>query len=539
MKEPQIDIYATATQGYLNKVGWKKKFLRYWGTETVDGIEVLKKRHYYYPSISDDDKKLFQHLNVYEDLKSSSMSGISSAWMYLNAGADDLEDYTTEAIVQQVDFDIPDGKYAVNISRKYKLTKGRYNKILIEYEDPLRLFNTELTDAEVITLITNNYQDVLDNYTVEGGEEDSVVNVVATHVMLGSDAFDGEITEVVSTYAEYGSEGSYEVKEGYSITIQLEQVGAVTGTDAIIVAIENYVTAKLAAEAEATALANATRSWLTSSTTEEKTDDYLWYKGQLRASVFDPENLKTADCISLVQGALDTGYKKKSVPWYKKLLGLIIFVVAFYFSGGTAAATLGQLAYSVSVATLAVSLASAAMAAWGDELGASAVGEFASKVSVLSTFLGIAAVISNISNMITAAMKEVTTKGIVQTVSDLIVDKITALYSSYTVDLTLTKGIELLNKVFSLYSSNKLESLQSKLADKSNVLAAQEEEMNGHSIEEQQRLYHMSMMFSKGYTENIQQDMGVYEIDYLYEPTAAANQKGTMHIGNICRRSFY
>jgi len=381
---------------------------------------------------------------------------------------------------------------------------------------------------ELSTYIRANYEAILDNYIVEAAEESEIVNLVTMFVLTGSEAFTAEIANITYTYGESRTTtGGILLIPAISIELKVTNIGVVDADDSIIDNIIAYKNKKPAAT-----ISSIFNKYTT------VTDD-IWYKSRLRASVFESSTLKSKDCIQLIKGALDTGYTKKKVPWYKKVLGILVFVVVFWISGGTAATSFTAFATAFGTATLAVSLLSAAMAAWGDEVGAGAVGKFAQGVSKIGTFLAVAAVVSNVANAISTALKEAGKGSLLSVLKTKITTYIKDTFRRYTSELTLNNTIDLTNRVFGLYSNNKLESLESKLKEKSNLLQKQEEEMRGENIEETQRLYNLSLMFSKVYTENIKQDTGRFEIDYLYEPTRYPGQKGTMHIGNICRRSFF
>jgi hypothetical protein len=355
-------------------------------------------------------------------------------------------------------------------------------------------------------------------------------------VLTGSEAFTAEIVNITYTYGESSTiTGGILLIPAISIELKITNVNVVDANDSIIDNIIAYKNKKLSS---LLAIISAALNKNTTNKNTTVTDD-IWYKSRLRASVFESSTLKSKDCIQLIKGALDTGYAKKKVPWYKKILGILVFVVVFWISGGTAATSFTAFAAAFGTATLAVSLLSAAMAAWGDEVGAGAVGKFAQGVSKIGTFLAIVTVVSNIANAIRTVLKEAGKGSLLSVLKTKITTYIKDTFRRYTSELTLNNAIDLTNRVFGLYSNNKLESLESKLKEKSNLLQKQEEEMRGENIEETQRLYNLSLMFSKVYTENIKQDTGRFEIDYLYEPTRYPGQKGTMHIGNICRRSFF
>lgn len=63
-----------------------RKLMRLWGTEWVDGVEVLHYRRFYYPHWlrPDNYEKLTRYLGAYKDLEEYQPEGIESAWFYLN-----------------------------------------------------------------------------------------------------------------------------------------------------------------------------------------------------------------------------------------------------------------------------------------------------------------------------------------------------------------------------------------------------------------------------------------------------------------------
>lgn len=93
MKRPQPDIGDTLRTAFIGSLGGCRKFKRLWGTEWVNGTEVMTRKQYYYPS----DKRLagferlFKYLGVYEDVKDSKPKGVKNAWFYLNKNKGPLD----------------------------------------------------------------------------------------------------------------------------------------------------------------------------------------------------------------------------------------------------------------------------------------------------------------------------------------------------------------------------------------------------------------------------------------------------------------
>jgi len=111
MKRPSVDISQRTLAKYTQERGYLNKFVRYWGTTWVNGEEVLIPRNYYYngtqtpyksvleekctgdapggmPLPCTRERKLFEFLNVWEDLRDGEKDGIENAWLYLNSSKD-------------------------------------------------------------------------------------------------------------------------------------------------------------------------------------------------------------------------------------------------------------------------------------------------------------------------------------------------------------------------------------------------------------------------------------------------------------------
>ena len=86
MKRPQPDIGDILRDSYIASMGDCRKFKRLWGTEWVNGTEVMTRKQYYYPESkrSEEFEKLFRFLGTYEDIKDSKPEGIRHAWFYVN-----------------------------------------------------------------------------------------------------------------------------------------------------------------------------------------------------------------------------------------------------------------------------------------------------------------------------------------------------------------------------------------------------------------------------------------------------------------------
>lgn len=550
MKKPQIDLFEKTVQRHINQVGFKNKFLRLWGH---DGTSLTEKQ-YYYPIIHPSKVELFKLLGIYKDLVEAQgkMSGIESAWVYLNPKKVDVSTLTDEILIQELEFDIPDGIYTLNITPNvsFQRTRSRRNsELAVIMEDKLGLL--EYSDKVALgEYIKSNYDDVLKNYIVEGAEDDATLNLILMYILKGSTSFSCTIksteyaltnnVKVIET-EEYSESYKYSVKS-ISMDLEIKQIGTVTRNDPLVKSIldgkEDYEKSKIKNTAK------STNRILGSTLNRKGQTNSVWLNGKLRVSMFDSKELKTKDLIKLLSNSVDTGYKKKEAKWYKKLIGIIVFVVVFYFTGGTAATTFAAFASAFGAATLAVMALSAGMAAWGDETGAAAVGEFSQTVNKVGMVIGIAAIVTTVINTVGQAAaqqvaaeaakqgvklstaeiaKQVAQRSLIDTLKGMVVDYFK---SSFMTNLSLEQGLAVTNRLFSMYSKNKIEDLQDRLK------SVQQQNAEYAQFEEENRSRDIGKSLIKSHGEMFHQN-SVDKYDYMYESWSSP-----MHIGNIQRTSW-
>ena len=559
MKKPQIDIFANSVHTYIKGLGFKKKFLRLWGHNG----SVLTEKHYYYPSISPNDVKLFKLLGIYKDLADAQgkMEGVEKAWVYLNPKKADVTKLDDDLLIQQLEFQIPDGIYTINIVPNviHKRTGwgSRANTTQVT-QDTLGLLN--YADKTALgNYIKDNYAQVLDKYIVQPVGKTAIEKLVVMHIFSGSNAFTHTIKSV-----EYGlmnlvrvvetDEGresyKYSVKS-ISVDIEIKQTGVVTTTDPLVKSILNQ-RAKAKAEAAA-ARAEKTSARINNDTLSEGlfgrasvTNDFF-LANQMRVSIFDSKVLKTKPLIRLIQDSLDTGYEEKKAKWYQKLIAPIVFIVVFVLvivSGGAAAPSLSLVATAFTVASLAVVALSAAMNAWGDEVGAREAGSFSQAMNKVGIVIGIVAIVHSITTalareatkqVIAEAAKEGITlstaeiakqaasRSIIDTLKGMVADLFT---SGVSTNLSLEQAMGITNRLAGMYQQNKLEKLSDKLK------SLQQQNADNSNYEEEARSRDLGRALIKAHGELFIQD-SVDKYDYMYEPWTSP-----MHIGNIQRTSW-
>ena len=622
--------------GYIQTVGWKNKFLKYWGTEVIDdGIEVLKEKTYTYPkSLVDED--LLRHLKVYEDVMASNPEGIVLAWLYINP-----DKFNKDAVVYKQDeapmytyvksgdiwLDtnnedtqykyngstwVPDSSSIVGLANgniEGDVLANKINRELDEdkqytiyivslygsntlYEAVDKIADVEITGdyteymANLKEYILDNYVDILANYTVEGDNDNSIAYLISKYAMmpdvekLDVDIVDLAITTLDKPITYDDADGNVRKPIWYrpqtykdvtiTITLNVHRNSSINDTDPVFIHIAEGDRIRALEAQQLLEDENAesdgifsTLSWVK----PEVTNDYF-YKNRLRASVLSHKEsgIKVKDAVNLVTASFDSGYQQKKTKWYKKFIGIIVFIIAVILaipSGGAslsaaaAAMTLGEVAFALAIGALAVNLTVAAMSMWGDTTGAQANQPFAKAAGILSTFVGIANIINNIVNKIvlasateavkqeamkqaamelgTEASKEAVTELAkeyaieatrsitIDGVKEYVSDMVTGVVNSIT-KVSLEQAIRTVNFVAKFVMANETVSLQKELEAKKNALAKQEEELATQTALQRD----LSMAFMNSYTKPLEGMKEPFEVDWQYEGTS-----GPLHSGNI------
>lgn len=375
MKE-HIDFFETFRGELIGKLGFRSKFIRYWGTQTIDGVEVLNKNFMVYPGFDTNIniKRMLKILNMTSDIESADFSPIAGFYLWLNPdkGAADLLELNREILAERVDTLCPQDEW------KY----GTIN--YIEKQDP-SIFNG-YTKEQLLAYIDNDYRRIFDrdNGFVVG--DTLIENLMGKYVLFDDGTeFDVEVlsssvTAVPTNISVYITDpeggGTYKSKQvrytGLSISIRYKRKVFDIDPNGLLITtmFEEAEEAKVKELKELMAGYNEydeTGGYVE----QEPLTNEVWYKGQLRVSALRAKGISVTSTLELVLGALDTGQIKKKVPWYKKVLGFVLIVIALvitYYTGNVGF-TASAIAYAMGAAILIMVLI---QAQWGKNNAAAA-----------------------------------------------------------------------------------------------------------------------------------------------------------------------
>ena len=538
MKKPQPDLNERLKDTFVAKTGANRKLKRLWGTDVVNGVEVLHaRRHYHKTSARPDNyEKLFKFLKVYEDIKDYKGEGVKSAWFTLNKsiGPEDLSTSSSYIAdnLNRMWWDSNDGAMPENLTLTTSVVVhetfsnsgsvsgidwGASKEVLKQYfvdnyetvwdnkkivQEGTGVINKgSIVDTNTSTQVPDEddlspddpWMAILSRYALR----DSGVPCTIKDIEVGLDTARGAVynTVVITIeipYIEFNISDPIvqRVLNDLSITAfpttrgRFSRGGAYTG----FVSSNEHVTQTLAKQVnyyetaddkDATVVSRSYLQW-EDSTMQASVYETLWLKDgsrwYLRADAIDnPKSygLTHVELNTYIFGLLDTGYKKDKVPVWKKIVAVVVFIVAVvltYLSFGTMTgytAPIMAAAYSVLIGALVVSLVTLAFSAIGMNEWAMAFASVSKDIEPLVTIATIIMVIDIIGSAATT-ISEVGVSGLVESVvAEMATNFATGLADLMAGSIT-TEAIAVVNKAVSVYSSvqlSKIDSINSRNKD--------------------------------------------------------------------------
>lgn len=557
MAKSYIDFFETFKGEFLATTRFKNKFIRLWGTEYVDGIEVLKDKFVVYPNTSSQNVQRFLKLiNAQEQINSAKFEGVTSYYFWLNSSkADTLsQDNIEDVIASKINAYCDIGEelsftLTFSSNKDYNYFKG-------------------FTKTDIYNYIASDYDasyNQLENYAIG---DTLLTNVIGSYILFDNqEHFNTSLVDaavVAVPYAENITSRKTRYKASIVIKLKSKRVSNVLASSSLITHIIDESN-----EANRTAL----QQFLESSTNEtvsnesiwiksrrDKTD-FAWYKGRLRVSFLNDKSLKTKDRVKILLSALDTGYTQKKAKWWQKLLGPVLIVIAIVIAvvtvgwGAPASAYLTAIAIATGISALTMTLLQVYFAKHGQGGAASYMGRWVKIASIISTVTGIAGMLSNLSRKFAteAFVREAVKQGAQETtvrtaaalmstaelasasaaigasvnvgvigtvVKEIVFSSVTSGWQSMvsTAMKVIKFAVDMLGKMKAKSMNSEINSL-TEARDK---VAEELEDMNDKEL-------HIGIENIKWYTDELRSDNLQFEVDYLYEGTQM----------NIGRPSFY
>lgn len=530
--KPFTDFYMTTMGSYLSNTLMFNSMIKYWGTHTVDGIEVLNEKFYLYPADKEsiNYRKIVTMFNMASSLKGANFGDVDNYYLYLNANKATDEAYTTTTLASKINL-------LMVIGTKYKSSIS-----LTDSLDPLKFAN--YTKEQMIQYVDTNYSTLVD-HVVTGSGADVLSDTLGTYVLFDDGEHldvsitniqmtpipttvitnvDGYTLETIKYITSILFEVEYSMRSNVTTSSKLVQ--------AIVTETNEYNTRKIA-ELNATD-SNYSMSigrGLRTKTSEALTNDY-WYKGLLRVDNVKNGTLKKKHFSKILANHLDSGYTLPKKEWWQVLLAPVLFIVAVFLAPWTGG---GSLALYWAVVAVIFTVVSLAMNYWGDNYSAEYMGKYARISGYMSAATGI---YTSITNIATQVAEQGLVNYVTQSVRTFFTTASTDAATAQTETLTskignylsenwfkvLNNTVSIGNRVANFWMEKRVKSQMKDMSSKSDYMKQQEEELAKYTDKE----IDIGAEDIRTYSNPLLMNNLQFEVDYLYEPTKL----------NICRPSF-
>lgn len=583
MKRPYPEIGDVKKVAYIGKLAFVRKFIRYWGTTTIDGVEVMNRQKYYYKSMDDSTTKLTKHLGIYKQLKSTKMKGVKKAWLYLNQNKMSGVDYDasilaanlSKALTEELKITIVLGpKVAPQDQRRFDLRNLEAVPV-----------NTPLTDQlGVITEIKFEYQSYLDyGYHISSNKDFDIYQTLLAKYLLTSSDISYVVDKVSETYTEvnipityngyndateeFETLTYYEVHKvrAYAVDVTIAPYVFSETTDMVVqlLAIANKSVADMVDNDVTTMqMIDNTSNFVFDDPEDDAPIPYftfpfndvdnLWYVpiggtlALLRADALKGSVLSLDQKIELINTIIDSDFRRKSVNPWEKILAMVIIVIVIYFSAGygaaAAASYLGTtaamvaIAVTITTAALILSIVAAIAAGIGMTGTAMALGRFLKAMAPLITIASIITIYMAIQRLAQEGAKKIAEEGgkelAAGTIADITVENVMAglksqfsdILSMSSTDISMDQVMKATNMLFDAYQKQDMNDLQRQIADERSKLAEMEQ------AKEESKCRNLLMELAQVQYNPLQRDYSFYDsiYDRPYEKWATI-----YHTGNI------
>jgi len=586
-----------ASSGFNKKFKrlWKTETIG--GVEVLRGrVYHYKRGQEFSDQEKEDNEKLFKFLGVNESLEDFSSDGVDSAWFTLNKSNApeelDIDDTFVSTNLNKVWWDTNDGPMPPDLTLTTTLIIGSplpnaVNSNLIDYSK---------SKEEVIDIVQNNYDTIWDSYEViqegvgvinkgtivdeeyntEIPDEDDLspndpwLGILARHALrhpeLGCVVKDVEVglivkpgyvknTLVVTIEIPYGTytPSSSVCREVYNALTSSSSWNRGTSSTSSFYKntpkfFNDYKTKELAKKITfysdvVSETDMITRDYVTWQEYNNDGTGYgmLWHEHEnvyyLKADVIENPSLyglKQPQLRKYLNSLLDTGYKKKSVPWYKKVIAVIVFVVSVVVSYISAGATSGwtaaayAAAQAIVIGSLVVTLAALVSSALGASDLTSAFAWVSAEIEPLVTIATIIIIIDVVSNV----SDKIAEKGLDEFATDYVNDTINSILDGIVqgfqdiVSGTISiESISVTTRALKLHTDNQLNKIES-INDRNKDLRAEYKDLQKEIEQEQDVLKGFMNIYAKPATADWSMYTATYDLPY-------ERSGGSLALGNV------
>lgn len=534
----RADFYESFKAEFIASKRLKNRLIKYWGTEYVDGVHVFKKKFVLYPGTDTPRvRKITNLLGITKDIANARFDSIEEYYLYFNPKkSTNLSDYTIDIITNKINSFMRNGE-----TRTIDLN-------IVDQNDPSKFLN--MSEQQILDYVDLNYTTILDSHYVEARGDTIVDDTLGIYVLLDDGThFDIKVESATIRPIPNKVNNGFSFVEvftsGISLSLSFTKISNVTDSSDIVLKMHSeqkeLIAGKIKRFLDAKNKNSSDESLITNNTI--KLTNEIWYKDQLRVAVTDPNVMRSRDFGDLLGAILDTGYIKKKVKWYKKVLTFVLFAIAIYFSAITGGGSLKAFALYMSIVTIVIAGIQLVLAKSGEEGWAEYMGSYVQISSFLSIVAGYSAMISNIAKQgITTAIATSIAYGaansaLISIIATGSVDTkivaqgaasgsggVVAVTTETTARQLSSIAMQMVIKIVQLRENMKAKELQSQISEQSDRARELDEELQ--DIED--KSLNIGVEDIKWYTSPLSVENNQFRVDYLYE--------GTKY--NILRPSF-
>lgn len=551
-----IDFFETYKGEFLSAKRFRNRFIRRWGTETIDGVKVMKKRFIVYPGHLAKDsngdytenakniQNMCKMLGSWSEVKDADFGSVAGFYFHLNPNKNDTTELAKELLAEKIDLFCPQDEWQ------------EFTVNYIDTTDPAKFDGW--SKEQILAYIDNDYANIFSSGNGFIIEDDIDKLAIGQYVLFDDGTefevkvVNASVTTISNTFVKssLSSTGKNIYSTGLNVVIRYKRIVAGIDPDGpIITAILSEEDADNISKVQE--LQRSSLDVVSGSIVSE-TDllsDVLWYKGQLRYSTLTTPGISAKIINVGFLKFLDSGTIKKKVKWYKKLL--IDWLSINLIIGAIIIATLTGQWWLVAVAAgIVQGLQMITAKHWGSEYG-EYMGRWVKIASIASIVTGIGSVIANVAKQAAAqsivqsaaaaaptATAQVATTTLTDAAAQVAKMTFTETLQAITFDGLMSAAGDMLISSWKSMAmkvvGKAIEMRQAAMNADLAGLTAQEEDTAEALAEMTDRNMDIGVEDIKWFTDLSSQANARYDFNSPYEAEAA-----TIHVGNICRASFY
>ena len=569
MKRPQPDFGEIAVARYLENLGFISKFIKLWGTTTVNGEEVLVDRRYFYKNMDEDMVKLTKWLKIHNDLTNQKMKGIKSAWLYLNPAKEGVLDVDSLLLAENLEKAVGDG---ITVELYLQPKFNNFNRSNPSFTYPNIVANV-LDQSAIIAEIESKFSTLYyGGYVCETNQVDRYKDAVAKYALIAGDVpykilGVSKIADYISVPVDYATPVGSDIYSStvfstvqvyvYKVRVRLEKTD-LTSTSPIVSSIVTDLAKGTPDQLVDVNLIDLKRrmgstvsdgdgdpDWTDpgySAATNYSALSSIWVvengKYYLKTSFLRDNSILAKDRVAYLVSLIDSDYKKKPVSAWERFIAMVIIVAAVVFaapSGGTSLTLVSAGTFILTVAFY-VTVAAVVMQKLGYDNIALSLNDFLKVASPLIAVASIIAVIGALQNIASVGRERLLEQGTEAAqigLRDAFIEGVKAsfenLLTSATTDIGFEQVVKGLDTMFNAYSKQDSKDLQRKIKREEAKIAEYEEAM------EQNRTNHMLLDAMRSSYNPLARDYSFYDslYDKPYEWWATPYHTGCMQANGV------